>query len=228
MIPELNKIYQGDCLEIMRGWPDACVDLVVTDPPYGINYQSNMRVASEKFDKIKNDESKDHLDFFREMARLLRDDSVVVSFCSWKNVADEYAQMGQFFDIKNVVVWDKGGGGIGDLSHSLSTDYELAIVGHKGAAKLRGKREGSVWNIGKVNPSSMVHPTEKPENLMGKFILQFSDEGAVVLDCFAGSGPTLLAAEKLKRNWLGIEIEPKYIEVAMGRLDAERSQGRLF
>ncbi len=108
--PELNRIYQGDCLQIMRGWPNKCVDLIVTDPPYGINYQSNMRVASEKFDKIKNDESKDHLQFFREMSRLLRDDCVVVSFCSWKNVAEEYAQMETLFDIKNVVVWDKGGG----------------------------------------------------------------------------------------------------------------------
>ncbi len=122
----------------------------------------------------------------------------------------------------------RGGGGIGDLAHSLLTDYELAIVGHKGAAKIRGKRDGSVWNIGKVAPTEMSHPTEKPENLMGKFILQFSDEGDTVLDCFAGSGPTLLAAEKLKRNWLGIEIEPKYVAVATARIDVERSQGRLF
>jgi len=78
--------------------------------------------------------------------------------------------------LKIVVVWWKGGGGIGDLTYSLSTDYEMAIVAHKGKRAINGKREGTVWKINKVDPNKMFHPTEKPYPLLEKFILQFSNK----------------------------------------------------
>lgn len=70
----LGKIHQGDCLPFMRALPDKCVDLILTDPPYGIDYQSNMRTRSEKFSKIANDTNKDHVDYFREFERILKPD----------------------------------------------------------------------------------------------------------------------------------------------------------
>ena len=127
--------------------------------------------------------------------------------------------MEKYFNIKNCIVWDKGGGGIGDLEHSLSTDYELAIVGHKGQCKIRGKREGSVWKHGKVNPNDMVHPTEKPKSLLKALISKFSDENDTVLDSFAGSFSTLIAAKSLKRKSIGIELEEKYCEIGAKRLE---------
>ena len=72
----IGKIHCGDCLEVMKQMPDKCVDLVLTDPPYGINYQSNMRVVSNKFDMIKNDDTMEHTPFFLEYYRILKDNSV--------------------------------------------------------------------------------------------------------------------------------------------------------
>ena len=224
----LGKIHNVDCLQFMKQLPDKCVELVLTDPPYGIDYQSNMRQASEKFSRIANDTDMDHRAYFSEFARILKDDCVAISFCSWKNYHEEYSQMAGLFSIKNVIIWHKPGGGIGDLEHSLSTDYEMALIAHKGQCKIRGKRDGSVWGCNKVPPLNMVHPTEKPTALMGRLIEKFTDPGAVVLDPFGGSGAVFVAAEGLGRRWFGCELEPKYCAIANKRIEAERAQLKLF
>jgi len=217
----INKIICGDCLEVMKDIPDKSVDLVLTDPPYGIDYQSNMRVKSKKFDKLVNDNNDSRFDAYKEFYRILKDNSVVISFCSFKNYADDFNELKKYYDIKNCIVWFKGGGGIGDLKHSLLTDYELAIVAHKGNRAINGKREGSVWQVNKVPPGQMFHPTEKPFQLLKKFIDQFSNKDNVVLDSYAGSGTHLMAAKNLHRKYIGIEISEKYCEIAKQRLRQE-------
>ena len=111
------------------------------------------------------------------------------------------------------------GGGIGDLKHTLITDYELAIVCHKGKCKLRGKREGSVWSCRKVNPSKMLHATQKPLDLLTHMIEKYTDRNAVVFDPFMGSGSTCVAAVNSGRHYIGFEIDEKYFEIARKRLD---------
>ena len=214
----INKVICGDCLEIMKDMPDKSIDLVLTDPPYGIDYQSNMRVMSKKFDKLENDNNDSRFLAFKNYYRVMKDNTVLISFCSYKNIAVDYIEIQKYFDIKNVVVWWKGGGGIGDLKHSLSTDYELAIVAHKGKKTINGKREGTVWKINKVPPEQMFHPTEKPYSLLEKFILQFSSEDNIVLDSYSGSGSCLLACQNLHRNFIGIEISQEYCKIAEERL----------
>jgi len=209
----------GDCLVEMKKIPDQSIDLVLTDPPYGIDYQSNGRTVSKKFDKLQNDANDFRFEIYPEIKRVLKNDCVAGIFCSFKNYAKDYAFLCKHFDIKNCIVWDKGGGGIGDLFHSLSTDYEFLLVCHKGNCKIRGKREGSVWSIGKVNPNIMRHPTEKPTSLCFKFIEKFSDSDTIILDPFMGSGTTGEAAKRLGRNFIGIEIEPKYFNIAKRRID---------
>ena len=217
----INEVWNGDCLDFMKLLPDKCIDLVLTDPPYGINYQSNMRVVSDKFDKLENDNNNSRFEAYADFHRILKDDCVAIVFCSFKNYADDYNELKKYFDIKNCIIWDKGGGGIGDLTHSLLTDYEMAIVAHKGQCLIRNKRDGSIWRQGKVFNLSMEHPTQKPVSLMGRIIQKFSDENTLILDPFLGSGTTLVAAKQLKRNFIGIEISPKYCKIAEGRLRQE-------
>ena len=213
-----NKIIQGDCLEVMKGMGDKSVDLILTDPPYGIDYQSNMRVMSKQFDKIANDNNDSRFPAYDEMYRVLKDNSVMIAFCSFKNYADDYKYIEKLFDIKNCIIWFKGGGGIGDLTHSLLTDYEMAIVAHKGQCLIRGKRHGSVWKSNKVNPNTMQHPTEKPQDIIAKMIETFSDPDALVLDPFLGSGTTAVASKQMGRRYIGIEIDPRYVKIANDRL----------
>lgn len=213
-----NKIIQGDCLEVMKEIPDKSIDMILTDPPYGINYQSNMRVVSKKFKHLANDNNDMRFLSYPEMYRVLKDNCVAIIFCSFKNYADDYNEIKKLFSIKNTIIWFKGGGGIGDLKHSLSTDYEMAIVAHKGMCNIRGKRDGSVWQHKKVNPNKMVHATEKPVDLFERLMQKFSDEQQTILDCFAGSGVTGIAAINTNRNYILIEKEPEYIEIIKERL----------
>jgi len=217
---ELNiELHQGDCMDVMAGLPDNSVDMILTDPPYGIKYQSHGRTKSPKFEVLKNDDNDMRFVAYKEMYRILADDSVLVTFASWKNYHKDYAELEKYFDIKNVIVWWKHGGGMGDLKHTLATDYELAIVCHKGKCKLRGKREGSVWECGKVAPSKMVHATQKPVKLMRDLILKYTDEGDTVLDGFMGSGSTGVACVETGRNFVGIELDEKYYGISAERIN---------
>ena len=214
----INKINQMDAIDLLKMLPDKSIDLILIDPPYGIDYQSNMRVKSEKFKKLENDDNEFRFKTYKEFLRIIKDDTVAVVFCSFKNYAYDYIELEKYFDIKNAIIWFKGGGGIGDLKHSLSTDYEIGLVCHKGKKEINGKREGSVWKIKKVPPEQMFHPTEKPFDLLQKFLLQFSEEGGLVLDCFMGSWTTAVACQNLKRNFIGCELDKDYCEIGKQRL----------
>ena len=215
---EYDYIKQGDCLQLMKDVPCGSVDMILTDPPYGIRYRSNMRVKTDRFDPLENDDNDTRLLAYSEFARILKSDSVAIVFASWKNVTVDIQELQKYFDIKNIIVWFKGGGGIGDLKHTLSTDYELAIVCHKGKCRLRGKREGSVWSCRKVNPSKMLHPTQKPVDLLTHMIEKYTDRNAVVFDPFMGSGSTCVAVANTGRHYIGFELDEKYFEIARKRL----------
>ncbi len=225
---ETNVVIQGDCLEVMRGMEDNCVDLVLTDPPYGIDYQSNMRKVSKKFSKIENDDNNMRFLAYREFYRILKPDTVAFVFFSFKNYAEDFTELSKLFSIKNAIVWSKGGGGIGDLKHSLLTDYEMAIVAHKGKFRINGKRIGSVWMYNKVDPNKMIHPTEKPVSLLRKAIRKFSYKNDVVMDCFLGSGATAEACHYEERDYIGIEISEEYCEIARKRVQEAKDSMGLF
>ena len=216
---ELDVIYNEDCLEGMKRIPDGSIDMIVTDPPYGIKYQSNFRTKTPKFNMLKNDDNDIRFIAYSEFERLLKPNSVCIVFASWKNLVHDYIELKKYFDIKNIIVWWKHGGGLGDLKHTLSTDYELAIVCHKGKAKIRGKRIGSVWEENKVSPNKMSHPTQKPEKLLERLICKWSDEGDIIFDPFLGSGTTAVAAVNTKRHYIGFELDEKYFDIACKRLD---------
>lgn len=211
------ELHNCDCLEFLRGMEGESVDFILTDPPYGANYQSKRRTKTAKFRKICGDETGAGAEVYGELFRVLKNNSACAVFCSWKNIEQEMKKLEAFFDIKNVIVWNKGGGGMGDLKHTLSTDYEFIIVCHKGRCPIRGKRCGSIWNYGKVDNKAMVHPTEKPVDLLSRIIEKFSD-GGVVLDPFAGSGTTGLACKQTGRDFIGIEIDEEYYNIAKERL----------
>ena len=218
------QLYNGDCLEVLKNIPDNSVDMVLTDPPYGIKYTSNMRTKSQKFDRLLNDENDLRLLAYGEFARILKNNSVCVVFASWKNMTVDITELQKYFVIKNIIIWFKGGGGMGDLKHTLLTDYEVAIVCRKGKCKIRGKREGSVWQIAKVPPSKMVHPTEKPTALLEKFIKKFTDRNAIVLDAFLGSGSTGVACANTGREFIGIELNEEYFNIARNRISNAKSE----
>ena len=216
-------------------------DMVFTDPPYGYNYQSNMRTKSEKFEILENDDKT--LNFFGSIKNSI--DGFVYVCTTWK-VADKWIELfKKYYDLTNVIILDKGGGGIGDLFHTFSTDYEMILVSNNGH-ELQGKRYGSVWNFTnteiskmkkdellkivleqkeyysiwkqrKDNPNEYVHPTQKPVALSARAIRSSTDFENIVLDLFGGSGSTLIACEQLGRKCYMAELDPRYVDVIIDR-----------
>ena len=190
----------------------AEINLVFTDPPYGVEYQSNKRTKSQKFDVLKND------DQFLDIAPVIDATSKgwVFVWTSWK-VQHKWIELFNSFGYPtNIVIWYKPGGGIGDLKKTFVSDYEVALVWHRGA-ELCGKRIGSVWKVAKDGASTYVHPTQKPVELSIEAIDKTTNKNAVVLDLFGGSGSTLIACEKSGRAGYLMELDPKYCDVIIKR-----------
>jgi len=200
-----------EAVEILMDGEKA--DMVFTDPPYGVSYQSNMRTKSDKFNVLKNDNI-----FITEWIDNLSSYSkgFVFVWTSWK-VLDKWTKFcSKIGELSNMIIWNKGGGGIGDLKKTFLTDYEVCLVYNRGA-QIIGKRLGSVWSVGKDSSSSYLHPTQKPVELSAMAIENICVNNKIVLDLFLGSGSTLIAAEKTNRKCYGMELDPKYCDVIVKR-----------
>ena len=186
--------------------------LVFTDPPYGVSYQSNMRTKSAKFEVLQND------DVELDIAHIIEAFSKgwVFVWTSWKVQSSWMENLSVFGYPTNIVIWHKPGGGIGDLKKTFSSDYEVALVWNRGA-ELCGKRIGSVWTIKRDASSAYLHPTQKPTELACEAIDKTTKPGDLVLDMFSGSGSTLIACEQMGRFARVVELDPRYVDVAIRR-----------
>lgn len=187
-------------------------DMCFTDPPYGYEYQSNLRKKSKKFDVIENDDK--ILDFFPSIQLVCNG---FIFICTTWKVLDKWIPLfKKYHDLTNMIIWNKGGGGIGDLKHTFSTDYEVILCTNNGK-EITGKRIGSVWTIKKDSSSEYVHPTQKPIKLSEFAIRNTTERGDIVLDLFGGSGSTLIACEQMDRRCRMMEYDPAYCDVIVDR-----------
>lgn len=187
-------------------------DMCFTDPPYGYEYQRNLRKKSKKFDVIENDDK--ILDFFPSIQLVCNG---FIFICTTWKVLDKWIPLfKKYHDLTNMIIWNKGGGGIGDLKYTFSTDYEVILCTNNGK-EITGKRIGSVWTIKKDSSSEYVHPTQKPIKLSEFAIRNTTERGDIVLDLFGGSGSTLIACEQMDRRCRMMEYDPAYCDVIVNR-----------
>lgn len=216
----INEITHGDCLEIIRTIQDEAVDMVLTDPPYLMNYRSNRRTATEKFNHIANDKNAEPLiaEYMKECHRIMKNNTAIYMFCSWHHVDFFKKEFEKYFTLKNIIVWNKNNHGSGDLKASYAPKHELILYGNKGRCLFREKRIPDVIDYPKVPGNKMVHPTEKPIGLLEVFIRNSCDINNVVFDGFAGSGTTALASLNVGRFFICIEKEETYVDIARSRI----------
>ena len=215
------KIYNDDCLKIMSNIENLSIDLVITDPPYLMNYQSNRRKKEDRFEKIKNDKDNYELiqKYFQECYRIMKDNTAIYCFCSWHNIDFFKQEFEKYFKLKNIIVWNKNNHGTGDLKGSYAPKYEFILFGHKGRVLLREKRIADVIDCAKIPSKKLTHPTEKPQELLEIFIKQSSDENDIVYDGFMGTGSCGLVANRLNRKFIGVELDVNYFNVAVDRMN---------
>jgi site-specific DNA-methyltransferase (adenine-specific) len=195
-------IYHGDCVQIMPLLPP--VDLMITDPPYGMMFRSNYRIT--KYDRIINDNC---LPVEMIIAAIEKARRAAYVFCRWDNLREMPVP-------KNVLAWVKDDWSAGDLKHSHGRKWEACCFYPKDDHVFSRRIPDVIEAPRTLNKH---HPTEKPVDLMARLI--DCNIGDVVLDPFMGSGTTLRAAKDLRRKAIGIEIEECYCEIAAERMAQE-------
>jgi len=203
---ETNKIINADCIEYMKILPNNCVDLIITDPPYGNNVKYGWNNK-----RIKNDETPlINCTALVEMYRVLKRNRSLYLFTNWKHYPflTEFILRYTKFKIRHLVVWKKHNFGLG---WAFRHQYELILILEKGKPKYNLTDFSDVQSASHINHNKENHPHEKPIDLLMKMIAHSSKKGDLVLDPFAGSGSTCKACEKLERKWIGIELDEKWI-----------------
>lgn len=214
-----NKIINEDCLNILKQLSDKSIDLILTDPPYGVQYARGLNAFGNTINnKIPT-------------TKELRWDIVPT-----KEVFEEIIRVsknaiifgGNYFTDKLPVskcwiVWDK----IGDKRFKNPfADVELAWTNFTKVCKKYVCVQQGFVNEDKQ--SERIHPTQKPLKLFEQILQDYSNENDLVLDCFSGSGTTAIACSELKRNFICIEKDKEYFEKSVERLNNYNKQLRLF
>ena len=199
----------------MKQLEDESVDLVVTDPPYGINYHSNY--GTEEYKKrihnINWDDSFHFGNYFDDVFRVVKNNAFIYVWGRFENY-----EIMKHLGCDRVLIWDKGHCGMGDLK-DWGIGYELIYVFKKGRPQLKGRRVNGVIpfkHIGFFDKT--LHPTQKPVEIIKFLITKSSNPSDLILDPFMGSGTTAVACKQLNRNFIGFELDPKYVEIANKRL----------
>lgn len=212
----INRIINADCMDILRQLPDKCVDLVLTDPPYGINADkgsSGYGVQEGRKYKGSWDSKIPEKRIFDEMLRVAKN---VIIFGG--NYFTGYLK-----PTKSWIVWDKKD----DYKfNNPFSDVELAWTSFSFATrKITCVQQGFI-NEDKSQPR--IHPTQKPLKLFEMILSDYSNAGDLVLDCFSGSGTTAVACHNLKRRFICIEKDPEYWAASCERLKQAQRQQTLF
>lgn len=224
-LPELKNLFLGDCLEKVSKIPDNSVDSLITDPPFGIGEETGSRTTTQELrqEEWGYDGDDDTIfplleNLFKKLKSKLKKNSLLYIFTSWKAWHKLFPVVDSFFDVS---------GWIGYL-HYLATGGHF--TGYRGglssimfAVNGKGRRiNGNGWNFFDVSGSRREerdhHPAQKSIEICKKLIKNSTVEGETVCDPFAGSGSTLVAAEKLDRNWIGIEKEERWFKTAKSRI----------
>ena len=225
-------IYHGDCLDILQNATLSDLDAVVTDPPYssGARRDADRQVRGSMLRSMKDEDWFSHdamtswgyswftRGVLTEMSKHIAHGSHVYVFSDWRQTPNVYAILESCgYRVNHCLVWNKGHFGMGAYWRNQHENIVFASSGTPDPMTDRGR--GSVLDCRGVSPSKRIHPTEKPVDLIMQILTAIPSRS--ILDPFMGSGTTLVAAKKLDRQAIGIEIEERYCEIAAKRMGQE-------
>ena len=215
----INQIICGDCLEVMKDWPDSCVDLVLTDPPYQLSTSSHYAAKLNPWADMCNSAFW-FAELYRVYLRLLKEDGGIWQFLNWRSLPTiQKAAFDAGIKITSLMVWDKiwiGPGGC----QGLRPRYELIALLAKKEFAIERRDIPDICQCLWSGLKPTGHPAEKPTKVCSNLIDISSEENDLILDPFCGSGTICVAAKMLNRNYIGIELSEKWCAFARQRIKA--------
>lgn len=219
----IGKITCADCLDILKQLPDRCIDLVLTDPPYGIGYdklassksgtyQGNGVAMRGTYRNTNWDNKTPDKEVFDEIIRVSKN-AIIFGGNYVANMLE---------NTRCWLVWDKQTG-----SNNWA-DCELAWTSFDKPVKKYEYLWNGMLQENMKEKEIRIHPTQKPVGLFMKILQDYSNENDLVLDCFSGSGTTAVACHNLKRRFICIERDREYAKASQERLEQEQKQQMLF
>lgn len=231
-----NKILCGDVLEELKKIPDESIDLVVTSPPYNLKNSTGNGMKDGRGGKWANaalidgyqshDDNMPHKEYVNwqrnclsECMRVIKKDGAIFYNHKWRvqnGLLQERNDIVAGFPVRQIIIWQRKGGINFNPGYFLPT-YEVIymIANKKFKLAPKANRHGDIWQIAQERKNK--HPAPFPVELIERIIS--STNANIVLDPFMGSGTTAVAAKKLNRNYIGIEISLEYCEQAQERLN---------
>lgn len=229
----------GDCLEIMKDIPDNSIDLVVTDCPYHIvsggctniprkdepsgifNRRNTFTQKNAKSGKLFDNNDIKFKDWLPDVYRVLKDGThcyIMINARNLKELQQEAENVG--FKFQNIIIWNKGNA---TPNRYYLNAYEMILMLRKGKAKnINNMGCKNIVDIKNIR-GNKLHPTEKPVELNELFIKNSSEQGDTILDPFMGVGSCGLACKNTNRNFIGIELDEKYFNIAKERIEEASS-----
>ena len=238
------KLIQGDCLEKIKEIPDGSVDLVLTDPPYNISKMNDNRDRSKLSSPIHRRSSPIVMDFgewdnktreeflfftkewLKECCRVLKYGGTIISFFNKEDIS-YLGWVGKEFGVRTRVIftWCKSNPVPSFRKVNYLSGTEYIWIGSKGEKswtfnfKLQKEMKNYMITPNGSSYKKTKHPTEKPLQLINHFLEVHTNENDLVLDCFMGSGTTGVACVNTNRNFIGIELDEKYFQIAKERIE---------
>lgn len=228
MVKCIIDLLKGDCLELMKDIPNDSVDLVITDPPYkmtkrGKSCRPNW-MPNNMGDNVFNYELPDPNIWISECYRILKNGTHFYTFCNTNDICD-YLQIAKQvgFKLHNILIMKKD---TGMPNRWYLKNTELILFFRKGQAKPINDLTSRDWFEVKMptKKNCKTHITQKPFDLIRKLVTNSSNENDIVLDPFMGSGTTGVACIHTNRNFIGIEIDEKYFDIAKKRIEEAKQQ----
>lgn len=226
------KVICGDCFEILKSMPDKSVDHIITDPPYGEKTHKGARGGNEAKKTMHQNNSlidfahiseERFFEFCFEAIRVTR--RWVIMTCEWKYAAkvEEHLRLGKYF--VRLGVWVKPNAAPQFTGDRPGQGMEAVLILHDTYKKSwNGGGHHAIWTHNIVHGP---HKTQKPPGLVKEWIQQFTDAGEVILDPFCGSGTVGECAVEMGRNFIGIEIDPKWHRYSLDRVTKAANQYKL-
>lgn len=215
---KLANVFNGDAVTVLKTLKANSVDCVVCDPPYGVDYNDTRATSNAKY-KDGKEYALELLDnTCKELKRVLKKDAHLYLFCGYSNIIEFKTILMKYFDVQdNPLIWVKNNHTLCDFQNKYASKYEMIWFCRNGVdRKLNYKCSPDILNYD--IPTGKEHSAQKPVELLKYLIGNSTVEKEVVLDMFAGSGSTGIAAKETNRNYVLVEVEKEHYELIIKNL----------